>query len=178
MITTVILAIAFILTFVGGFVVGVTGLLGYMIWRLMSNLEWDDSNMTNALRIVSHIVLHPNDFFRLYYMTDEELRVFVEIFGREPDRPTGTSFTTNYRKSSSPGQGRITHNGQATLNQTVPCTSRKDARYPYGPVSQKREAERRACKANRLLRQPVRQRCEACQLLGGQTCSVIEDMLY
>jgi len=87
MITTVILAIAFILTFVGGFVVGVTGLLGYMIWRLMSNLEWDDSNMTNALRIVSHIVLHPNDFFRLYYMTDEELRVFVEIFGREPDRP-------------------------------------------------------------------------------------------
>jgi len=87
MITTTLLAIAFILTFVGGFAIGIFSLLGYMMWRLMSNLDWDKSNMTNALRVISHLVLHPNDFFRMYYMTDEELRVFMEIFGKEPDRP-------------------------------------------------------------------------------------------
>lgn len=55
------------LLFFGGFVTGVVTLLGYMIWRLMRNAEWDDSNMTNALRLLSHVVLHPNDFGRMYY---------------------------------------------------------------------------------------------------------------
>ena len=87
MITTILLSTAFILTFIGGFAVGVFGLLGYMIKRLMSNLEWDDSNMTNALRLLSQVVLHPQDFLRLYYMTEEQLAAFFELYGSLPEQP-------------------------------------------------------------------------------------------
>jgi len=58
-----------------GFVAGVFALLGYMIWRMMRNDGWDDSNLTNALRLLSHVVLHPNDFGKMYYLTDIQLDI-------------------------------------------------------------------------------------------------------
>jgi len=59
-----------LLLFFCGLILGIFTLLGYMIWRLMRNDEWDDSNMTNALRLLSHVVLHPNDFGKMYYLSD------------------------------------------------------------------------------------------------------------
>lgn len=87
MITTTLFAVSMILSFVGGFSIGVFGLLGYMLKRLMSNLEWDDSNITNALRLLSQVVLHPQDFLRLYYMTDAQLAQFIELYESLPKQP-------------------------------------------------------------------------------------------
>lgn len=67
-----------ILLFFGGFVTGVFTLLGYMIWRLMRNAEWDDSNITNALRLLSHVVLHPNDFGKMHYISPHDLERIAE----------------------------------------------------------------------------------------------------
>jgi len=53
------------------FGMGVFSLLIYLIWRMMRNPGWDDSNMTNALRLLSHVVLHPTDFGRMYYISKE-----------------------------------------------------------------------------------------------------------
>jgi hypothetical protein len=58
---------AFLLTWIGGFFIGVFALLGYMIWRLMRNTHMDDSNIANAVRILSHLILHPHDFGRMWY---------------------------------------------------------------------------------------------------------------
>jgi hypothetical protein len=53
--------------FFAGFVLGIVTLLGYILRRMMQNDGWDDSNITNALRLLSHVTLHPNDFGRMYY---------------------------------------------------------------------------------------------------------------
>lgn len=65
--------IAIILISLFSFIAGVVCLLGYMIRRMMSNRGWDKSNATNALRLLSHVVLHPTDFFHLYYLTAEQV---------------------------------------------------------------------------------------------------------
>lgn len=66
------------LLFFGGFTLGMNALLGYMIWRLMRNAEWDDSNITNALRLLSHVVLHPNDFGGMHYAEyDTETELYL-----------------------------------------------------------------------------------------------------
>ena len=64
--------IAIILISLSGFIVGVVSLLAYMIQRMMSNSGWDDSNITNALRLLSHVVLHPEDFGDMYYLTRDQ----------------------------------------------------------------------------------------------------------
>lgn len=55
-----------------GFLVGVGALFGYMLWRMMRNDDWDDSNITNAERLLSHVVLHPLDFGKMYYLNDAQ----------------------------------------------------------------------------------------------------------
>jgi hypothetical protein len=60
-------ALAFILIGVFGFVTGFLVLLGYILWRMMRNEGWDDSNITNALRLLSHVTLHAQDFGLLQY---------------------------------------------------------------------------------------------------------------
>ena len=63
------------------FIAGVIALLAYMIGRMMRNDGWDDSNMTNALRLLSHVTLHPEDFGKMYYLTDQE----VDKLKADPD---------------------------------------------------------------------------------------------
>ena len=65
-------AIAIILILLAGMVVGVVGLLGYMVHRMMSNEGWDDSNITNALRLLSHVVMHPQEFERMFYIDKDQ----------------------------------------------------------------------------------------------------------
>lgn len=53
--------------FIGGIFTGIFILLGYMIWRMLSSSKWDDSNITNALRALSHVVAHPDDLGKMMY---------------------------------------------------------------------------------------------------------------
>lgn len=53
------------------FISGVIVLLGYMLKRMMGNSGWDDSNITNALRLLSHVTLHPEDFGKMYYLSND-----------------------------------------------------------------------------------------------------------
>ena len=66
-------AIAIILVVIAGFLAGALSLLGYMVWRMMKNDGWDDSNINNALRLLSHVVLHPNDFGKMYYLSQTQV---------------------------------------------------------------------------------------------------------
>lgn len=50
-----------------GFGTGAVSLLAYMCYRMMKNEGWDDSNITNALRLISHVTLHPEDFGKMSY---------------------------------------------------------------------------------------------------------------
>lgn len=64
-------------------------LVAYMCWRMMRNPGWDDSNVTNALRLLSHVVLHPHDFGRMYYITHKQLTLIAnsDVSDPPPKRP-------------------------------------------------------------------------------------------
>lgn len=51
--------------------IGVISTLGYILWRMMRSDGWDESNITNALRLLSHVALHPEDFGKMYYVPAE-----------------------------------------------------------------------------------------------------------
>jgi len=67
-------------------VFGFLSALGYMVWRMLRCDGWDRSNMTNALRLISHTVLHPDDFGKMYYLTDEHKKA-LEYSGFKPSQP-------------------------------------------------------------------------------------------
>ena len=74
---------------IGSFVLGAVTLLGYMIHRMMGKPGWDDSNITNALRLLSHVTLHPTDFGKMYYI-NEHARIILnrnEFHFTNRDRP-------------------------------------------------------------------------------------------
>ena len=57
--------------FLGGIVLGAFLLVGYICSRMVGSDGWDDSNITNALRLLSHVTLHPEDFGRMAYVPYE-----------------------------------------------------------------------------------------------------------
>jgi hypothetical protein len=63
--------IAIIIIGLSCFVFGAFTLLGYILHRMMGNDGWDDSNITNALRLLSHVTLHPEDFGKMYYLSND-----------------------------------------------------------------------------------------------------------
>jgi hypothetical protein len=60
-------ALAIVLGFVTSVAFGVTLLLSYMVARMLRADGWDKSNMTNALRLIAHMTMHPEDFVHMYY---------------------------------------------------------------------------------------------------------------
>lgn len=54
--------------FIGGIILGAFLLVGYICSRMVGSDGWDDSNITNALRLLSHVALHPEDFAKMYYI--------------------------------------------------------------------------------------------------------------
>ena len=87
------IAIAIILLVITSTLFGVTLLLSYMAARLMKNIHWDQSNITNALRLLSHVVMHPNDFGKMYYLTDVQLQILKErSVYNEPNNPPKRPF--------------------------------------------------------------------------------------
>ena len=69
------------------FLLGAISLLAYILWRMMRSDGWDDSNITNALRLLSHVVLHPEDFGKMYYLTEKQYELLGEESGSYPKRP-------------------------------------------------------------------------------------------
>lgn len=75
-----------ITSFILGFLLGILVLLGYMVSRMLGSSGWDDSNMTNGLRLISHMVVHPDDFGKMYYLTETELHV-LKSYQYNPTKP-------------------------------------------------------------------------------------------
>lgn len=75
------LVLGFFITFISGAV----GLLFYIVYRMMGSIG-DDSNMNNALRLISQATIHPDDFGRMYYLTHDQMAL-LRNNGHEPDRP-------------------------------------------------------------------------------------------
>jgi hypothetical protein len=57
---------------VTSFLIGVFSMLFYILSRMMRSDGWDDSNITNALRLLSHVTLHPEDFGKMWYCEIDE----------------------------------------------------------------------------------------------------------
>ena len=74
------------ISFISGFIIGAFSLLGYMIWRMLRSDGWDDSNVLNAVRLISHITIHPEDMEKLYYL-DEEALAILDDYGIHPKAP-------------------------------------------------------------------------------------------
>lgn len=70
------------ISFLLGIFVGAFGLLGYIVLRMLRSDGWDDSNIFNALRLLSHVAIHPEDFGRMWYVTyvDHEAVPFERPF--------------------------------------------------------------------------------------------------
>ena len=57
--------------FLAGFLFGILFFIGYGAKRALSDSAWDDSNITNFLRLLTHVFLHPGDFGKMYYVSKE-----------------------------------------------------------------------------------------------------------
>lgn len=68
------------------YVAGAVSVLFYMFSRMVGSDGWDDSNITNAMRVISHAVLHPEDFGKMFYLTQEQFEMLREA-GQFPERP-------------------------------------------------------------------------------------------
>lgn len=78
----VLLAFFILLTFFAGVFV----MLGYILFRMMRNDGWDDSNITNALRLLSHVTLHSEDFAKMFYLPSD-IALELESRGFKLKRP-------------------------------------------------------------------------------------------
>ena len=56
------------ITFLLGFILGIFALIGYGAYRALGSDGWDDSNLLNWLRLLSHVYIHPEDFSKMYYL--------------------------------------------------------------------------------------------------------------
>lgn len=64
---------------------GIVSAIFYILWRMMRSIG-DDSNITNALRLLSQATIHPEDFGRMYYLTQAQMAL-LRNNGHNPDRP-------------------------------------------------------------------------------------------
>lgn len=72
--------LAIVLLIAVSFVAGIFSVLAYMISRMLSSDGWDKSNILNAFRVLSHLVMHPNDLTKMYYLYPEETRQIRDQF--------------------------------------------------------------------------------------------------
>jgi hypothetical protein len=68
------------------FLSGVFATIGYMVLRMLRNDAWDDSNITNALRLIAHMTVHPQDFGEMYYLTEKE-KTILDANTLDPKKP-------------------------------------------------------------------------------------------
>lgn len=64
--------------FIAGVIVGLFLFIGYVALRALRSEGWDDSNLLNVLRLISHVAAHPGDFAKMYYLTPmQRFNMFV-----------------------------------------------------------------------------------------------------
>jgi len=73
-------------SFILGFLLGLLFFIGYGAYRAVGSDGWDDSNILNWLRLLSHVIMHPEDFARMFYLTLEQEDMIV-MSGQNPERP-------------------------------------------------------------------------------------------
>ena len=73
--------------FIGGFVTGIVVFIGYGAYRAVNSHGWDDSNINNWLRLLSHCFIHPADFGQMYYLSDEEVDALEDYGFTDPVKP-------------------------------------------------------------------------------------------
>lgn len=66
-------------SFILGFLLGFWLFMIYFIWRMLRSDDWDDSNITNAVRLLSHVALHPEDFGKMYYIPSAAMDVLIRF---------------------------------------------------------------------------------------------------
>ena len=64
--------------FLGAFLV-----VAYACYRMMKAEGWDKSNMTNPIRALSHMIMHPNDMVYMYYARRTEHDPYLLIATRK-----------------------------------------------------------------------------------------------
>lgn len=75
-------ALSIVILIVTSFVAGIFIILAYMIQRMLGSDGWDKTNIMNALRVMSHLVMHPNDLDLMYYLSLDEV---IQIKNTLPD---------------------------------------------------------------------------------------------
>lgn len=55
-----------------GWLVGLLTFIGYGAVRALGSDGWDDSNLLNWIRLLSHVVMHPEDFARMWYINPKD----------------------------------------------------------------------------------------------------------
>jgi hypothetical protein len=92
--------------FIGGMVTGVVLLVGYGAYRAVNSDGWDDSNVLNWLRLLSYCHIHPENFSKMFYLTQEQIEKLID-FGwvnivsdsRPFDYISKDEFSENFPKS-------------------------------------------------------------------------------
>ena len=65
-----IVGLAILFLTLSAFFFGVTVLLSYQVMRMLRSDGWDKSNITNALRLIAHCTMHPEDFVHMWYVEE------------------------------------------------------------------------------------------------------------
>lgn len=89
--------------FILGFIVGILFFVGYGAFRALRSDGWDDSNMLNWLRLLSHCYIHPEDFGQMYYLNSDQVNKLIDFGWVVVPRPfsyiSGDEFQNNFRNS-------------------------------------------------------------------------------
>jgi len=56
--------------FLVGFLIGFITVFVLFIVRMLSSPRFDSSNLINAIRVLAHALIHPDDFAYMYYMVE------------------------------------------------------------------------------------------------------------
>lgn len=62
-------------SFISGFIIGLLVFIFYGAYRAVNSDGWDDSNILNWLRLLSHTFIHPEDFGKMYYLDYKALSI-------------------------------------------------------------------------------------------------------
>ena len=58
---------AYIIIAISFFILGIISFPFLVFLRARRDDSWDDSNVTNMIRLLSHVVAHPSDFAKMQY---------------------------------------------------------------------------------------------------------------
>ena len=87
--------------FILGVFAGIGLFVGYGAYRAVNSDGWDNSNVFNWLRLLSHVYIHPEDFGQMYYLDDYEVDQLSSIPRRPFEYIGKDEFSQNFPRSRS-----------------------------------------------------------------------------